>query len=129
MSSSLHTWQTKDNKFIRFQSCTFVLLQGSHTFSFAFFQDFSRSKLRFSRKVVCGRNCFKGGGGERSCQKYSMLISYVFFKKFLDFPGRFHFFLFSRTFSGLRINVLIFKIFQVSQGAWEPCPKYLFINM
>ena len=62
------------------------------------FQDFSRSDLTFSRTVVCGKNCLGGGGGEggrgieRSCQKYSFLISNVFEKMTRIFPGHFHFF-------------------------------------
>ena len=47
--------------------------QGSHTFSYAFFQDFSRSKLRFSRTVICNKS-----------SPFSFMIINLF-KKFTQF--------------------------------------------
>ena len=35
-----------------------IYTQGSHTSSNPFFKDFSRSKLRFSRIIICGKKCF-----------------------------------------------------------------------
>ena len=61
----------------------------------------------------------KNAFGDRDLQtKYSVLISYVVLKNFQDFSRHSHYFLFSRTFSGLETN---FFTFQVFQGAWEPC--------
>ena len=47
------------------------------------FQDFPRSKLRFSRTIIFGK---KNALGDRNLQeKYSILILYVFLKGFQDF--------------------------------------------
>ena len=91
------------------------LMQGSHTFSYASFQDISRSKLRFSRTVICGKKCFR---------------RIVIFKKYLDsnficilkdLTGSFQdiviSFPFFRTFPGLEIH---FFILQVSQMHGNP---------
>ena len=40
----------------KFQKWVNVTETGYHTFLCAFFQDFPRSKLRFSRAVICGKN-------------------------------------------------------------------------
>ena len=85
--------------------------QGSHTFSYAFVQDFSRSKLRFSRAVICSKKGCRSLYDHLSFQeKYSVIISYAFFKDFQDFSTTFFCLLFSMTFPGLEIYFFIFQV-------------------
>ena len=70
-----------------------MLRTGSPHFFMWIFQDFSRSKLRFSRTVICGKKCCRSLYDHLSLQeKYSVIISYVFFKNFQDFSRTFAFF-------------------------------------
>ena len=62
------------------------------------FPDFSRSKLRFSRTIICGKMLSRT---EIFKKNTKFLISYVFLKNFQDFSTTFPLLSFSRTFPGL----------------------------
>ena len=64
------------------------------------FQEVARSKLRFSRTVICSKKCRRSLNDHLSIQeKYSVIISHVFFINFREI----HVFHFSRAFPGLEI--------------------------
>ena len=93
-----------------------------------FLQGFSRSNLRFSRTKICRKKCCHNLYDLLSLQeKYSIIVSFVFFKNFQDFSRTFSYFLF---FSGLSqawkfiFHFPGFQGFQGFPGAWEPCHAY-----
>ena len=87
-------------------------------FFICIFQDFSCSKLRFSRTIISeSEDCQMFYDHLSPQEKYSILTSYLF-KKFLDFL------IFS--FPGLEIHLNIFLVLKVFQGVWEPWEGDLF---
>ena len=67
------------------------------------FSGLLKVKIKVFRTVICSKECRSLFDHLSLQEKYSVIISYVFQKKFQDFPGYFPFSLFSRTFPGLEI--------------------------
>ena len=85
------------------------------------FHDFSRSKLRFSRTVICDKKCCHSPSDHLSLQeKYSLIISYLFLKKFHDFSRTFSCFSFYPDFSRPGNLFFIFQVFKVFQVRGNP---------
>ena len=73
---------------------------GFSHFSYVFFQDFSRSKFRFARTVICSKKCCGSLYDHLSLQEgHSITISYVVFKNVQDFSRTFPVFPFFQDFS------------------------------
>ena len=90
------------------------LYQGSHTFSYTFFQDFSRPKLRCSRTVICRKKCCRSLYDLLSLH-IQLQFSLCFSKFSMVFQDIFLFFFFQDFF---RPGNLFFPGFP---GAWKPC--------
>ena len=101
------------------------IYSGFPHFYICIFQDFLRSKLRFSRTVICSIKCCRGLNDHLSLQeKYSIIISNIFPNISKIFPG--HFSAFPGLFQDFPRpgNLLIFVHFPGFQGfpgVWEPC--------
>ena len=104
--------------------------QGSNTFSYASFQDFSWSKLRFSRTKIQSES--EDGQMLNDhlslLEKYSILISYLLKESSIILPGLSQIFL-SQDFSrpeNLFDHFLVFKLFPECVGTLGGMPlQYL----
>ena len=94
----------------------YIPLQGSDTFSCAFFRTFPEL-LKVKIKIFQDSNSrYKMLLGDRDGAKNTQFLFHMYFKKISRiFPGHFHLFFFPRHFQAWKF------IFFIFQGAWEPC--------